>query len=185
MLKRFFLAFIVLLMTSSFAFALDDQGNPNDPNTNDRANACYEEGSMASKCDTEWEWVCGWHLIQFEYGLTDREEFPSGCISVIPPEILPEPLAIIVPTILTPSGGCISTIFVPTTSINFAGGYFLPSGSNIYGSNVCTGIPSFTTSIDYVFAPAPFDPLALCNLNGVYSSVTLNGARPDVYSCNA
>lgn len=36
-----------------FAHAEDDQGQPNDPTINERANACYEDGILANKCDSE------------------------------------------------------------------------------------------------------------------------------------
>lgn len=94
MLKR--LLIILTLLSFSFVVVLavgtDDQGNPNDPNDNDRANACFSEGSLEGKCDTDWEWKCGWHLIRFEYELTSREDFPTECASLLPP--LPEPEAV-------------------------------------------------------------------------------------------
>lgn len=91
-----FIVFFVLLLSSSLAFALDDQGNPNDPTINDRANACYEDGSMADKCDTQVEWDAGYFLIRFEYGILSREEIPIWVAWVLPPEIIPEELAAVV-----------------------------------------------------------------------------------------
>jgi hypothetical protein len=55
----------------------DDRGNPNDPRTNERANACFEGGSMAGKCDAVNEWEAGWYLIRFETGLISREQVPA------------------------------------------------------------------------------------------------------------
>jgi len=62
----------------------DDQGQPNDPDNNERANACYEGGSMEdANCSTEWEWVCGWHLIRWE---TDGSyDLPATCAILLPP----------------------------------------------------------------------------------------------------
>lgn len=95
MFKRLFVFIMLLLFSSTLVFAesgYDDQGNPNDPTVNDRANACYEGGSMEGKCDSIWEWECGWYLIQFEYDLLEHDGFPTWCASIIPPEILPEVL---------------------------------------------------------------------------------------------
>jgi hypothetical protein len=65
---------------------VDDEGNPNNPNENDRANACYSGGTMEGKCDTEWEWVCGWYMIRFDAGLFTREEIPFTCAVLLPAE---------------------------------------------------------------------------------------------------
>lgn len=175
MFKGSLITFIVLLLSSSIVFAVDDQGNENNPTTNERANACYEDGSMAGKCDSEWEWVCGWYLIQFEYNLSTREEFPNWCISIIPPEIIPEP------SIPTPRGGCAYIASTPPQSINFSGGYFL-SNPTLYYNSTCAGTPSSRLG-NYVYAPAPFDALTLCNLNGTFSGVSSLGYA-DVYACN-
>lgn len=175
---------IILLVFTLFsvvivsADGIDDQGNPNDPNVNDRANACFEGGSMEGKCDTPWEWVCGWHLIQFEYDLTTREDFPNWCISILPPEILPEELAVV--ALGTPSTGCEQ--IVPFYA-DFSGGYFVPAGLLAYAFSNCTNV-SISIGIDLIFAPAPFDALTLCNLNGTYSSATLFAGGTDIYVCN-
>jgi hypothetical protein len=87
MLKRLLITLALLSLSFSAVLALgtDDEGNPNDPNVNERANACFGDGSMEGKCDTDWEWECGWHLIRFEYELTSREDFPTKCASLLPP----------------------------------------------------------------------------------------------------
>lgn len=74
----------------------------NDPRINDDANACYEDGTLAGRCDTSdvdgdgdiddddraWIWAAGWHLIRWEYGLVSREQVDFFA-SILPPEILP------------------------------------------------------------------------------------------------
>jgi hypothetical protein len=105
-LKRYVLILIGVLLGAFILAAQDDQGNPNDPRTNERANACYEDGTMTSKCDEEWEWVCGWYLIRFEYGLISREVFPSDCAILLPSDDIPPvipPTATPVPTLLVPT----------------------------------------------------------------------------------
>ncbi len=62
----------------------DDRGNPNDPRVNERANACYDGGTLAGKCDEQAEWDAGWYLIRFEYGLLNCDNFPSQFRWVLP-----------------------------------------------------------------------------------------------------
>lgn len=84
-----FLFFIFVLVPLVAAQSIDDRGNPNNPNDNERANTCYDGGSMADKCISDWEWVCGYYLIRFEYGILSRENFPSDCAVLLPS--LPQP----------------------------------------------------------------------------------------------
>src|SRR5215510_1893 len=86
MFKKLLVVPILLLVSIIvLAVGLDDQGNPNDPTVNERANACYEGGSMEGKCDTQWEWDGGWYLIRFQYGLISREDFPAQYAILLPP----------------------------------------------------------------------------------------------------
>lgn len=51
-------------------------------------NACYEGGSMAGKCDTPWEWVCGYYLARWEANggwATPNNPFNDACASLLPP----------------------------------------------------------------------------------------------------
>jgi hypothetical protein len=106
MFRRSLFVIIALLFASLIAAAqnLDDDGNPNDPNVNDRANACYTGGSMENKCDEIWDWSCGWYLIRFEAGIILREDFPNQCSILLPP--LPEGETIAVAGIPRLSVGC-------------------------------------------------------------------------------
>lgn len=57
-----------------------------EPNTKED-NACYEGGSMAGKCDTPWEWVCGWYLARWEANggwSTKNNLFNDSCVSLLP-----------------------------------------------------------------------------------------------------
>ena len=94
-----------LLLAVTAVLAADDEGNPNDPTENDRANACYEGGSLEGKCDQtdmdrdgtveDWEieamWECGWYLIRYEYALIPRDTVPGTCTPALPPEPTPGP----------------------------------------------------------------------------------------------
>jgi|CXWL01.1.fsa_nt_gi hypothetical protein len=48
------------------AATLDDLGAVNNPQVNDRANACYGAGQQ---CVSEADWEAGWYLIRKQYGL--------------------------------------------------------------------------------------------------------------------
>jgi hypothetical protein len=83
---------LTLLLVLSFsaikaADSVDDQGNPNDPTANDRANACYDGGTLEGKCDSDLLWQAGWYLIRFEHGSLSRADFPGWLIWVLPPEV--------------------------------------------------------------------------------------------------
>ncbi|MFN8371877.1 MAG: hypothetical protein U0694_03230 [Anaerolineae bacterium] len=87
-MKKLSVIVLLLLVSVSAVWALDDRGNPNDPRVNERANACYEDGSLAGRCHTEWDWVAGWYLIRFQFGLISRANFPAEYVSVLPPEVV-------------------------------------------------------------------------------------------------
>lgn len=108
MFRRIIFLFIIMLFTSLIASAqsTDDEGNPNDPAENDRANACYDGASMESKCDGIWEWTCGWYLIRFETGIILRENFPNQCSILLPPLPVTESENVLVIGPPTLSTGC-------------------------------------------------------------------------------
>jgi len=115
--------------------ALDDDGNPNDPNDNSRANACYEGGSMAGKCDTPEEWEAGWYLIRFEYGLISREDFPSYFSWALPDEVVDTP------------SNCFTN---GTYSLQYSGASAVSGNFTMFNSTNCTGgtLPRSTLSSD-------------------------------------
>jgi hypothetical protein len=94
---------LVLITVVSLSAALvsgnDDQGNPNDPFTNNRANACYEDGTMASKCDTEWDWICGWYMIRYDAGIFSSNDIPATCRVLLAGEV-----EIVIPETWPPAG---------------------------------------------------------------------------------
>lgn len=113
MSSRFALFIIIALLSAGMltALAQDDQGNPNDPAINDRANACFEGGSLEGRCyqdfnadgiidDGEiwWAWNCGWYLIRYEHGML---ELPDWCEDILHvPAPPPTPTPTMVPTIV-------------------------------------------------------------------------------------
>ena len=178
MFKQILIMCVVMLMTSIFTVALDDEGNPNNPTVNDRANACYEDGSMANKCDTDWEWKCGWHLIQFEYNLTTRDEFPSWCISIIPPETLPEELETEAPT---QTGFCVN--FDHILWILAPASQYMPIGSytNLYSDDTCSSYENqFYAVAPMVYANNITEATALCAAHG---HILHSQVLPELYQC--
>ncbi len=169
MFKYLLITLLILLATGFFVFAADDQGDPNDPTINDRANACYEDGSMAGKCDTEWEWECGWYLIRFESGMISPDGFPTGCISVLPPEVAAG---------LTPSIGC--QLF--TGTYVFFTGNFLPVGTVTYSDAACTTPSGTNTLVPAVYAPGGvLEATNICTSHGLTYGGLVSG---DVHHCN-
>ncbi|MEM9954706.1 MAG: hypothetical protein AAF846_24070 [Chloroflexota bacterium] len=95
MKHKFILLCILLLCTSvglvSATEGVDDLNNPNDPALNERANACFEGGSMDGKCDELWDWQCGWFLIRLEQNIINGDQFPEWCDSLLSSEEAPQP----------------------------------------------------------------------------------------------
>lgn len=189
-----FISLLILVMVTVFSLATvfangnDDQGQPNDPNENDRANACYSGGTMESKCDTAWEWFCGWVMIRYDAGIFTREQVPSSCVVLLPGEIevVEDPAA--VPG--WPPAGC---YYSPAYSnppdllyIIWEGNQTQPSGFNLTGncsSGPSTGVGGFF----YVSAPDATSAEAICdgysyNFIDEISSSSDTGAWP-IYRC--
>lgn len=114
MTKRLALGLFLIVSLVGLVLAvagLDDRGQPNDPRTNSRANACYEGGTLAFKCGTtdldgdgvitqsesDALWNAGWYLIRFEQGIISRENFPAEYAWVLPQPSSPAPNALSVP----------------------------------------------------------------------------------------
>lgn len=161
-MRRIFPLLIIMIFSTLLVVAEDDQGN-NDPNDNERANACYNDGSLEGKCDTAWEWICGWHLIRFEEGILSREEFPPSCASLLPPEIEPDTPEIIA----GPTGpGCLPFF---TWYVDFNGGDFLPSGTVRYSDPSCKD-PDGTTWLPLVHTlNGGADADLLCDTNSPHN----------------
>lgn len=174
-----FITLLTLLISSVFVLAdgTDDEGNPNDPNVNDRANACYEGGAMEGKCDTDWEWMCGWHVIRLDPQNEDlRASFPPACISLLPPLIVPEVVAPVVvsrPTSPTLAAGCY--VYSGSFSLQWNGGSG-PYNTVRYSTTNCTG-PVFAVTSSMTTDPA----LASCPSPFIFPSI--QGNSTTLYYC--
>jgi len=101
-----FIVLIVLLISSILVLAggFDDRGEPNDPAVNERANACYEGGTLEGKCDSQLEWDAGWYLIRYEFGIFQRTDIPGWVEWVLPPETMPEYMSPVVSSACSAGG---------------------------------------------------------------------------------
>lgn len=182
MLKRFLIALIFLLLSSQLVFAVvgyDDQGNPNDPNENERANACFDGGSIEGKCETSWEWECGWYLIQFDYNLIDREVFPTWCVTLLPPEIVQETADT---GFSYPGADCIPVSATPRYT-DFGGGNYLEYLTGLDNPS-CTPVGRASTSkYPLVYAPEGLAAANdICIAHG-HGNVILGPSGDNVYYC--
>lgn len=93
MLRKAFILIIILILGALAVFA---EGSI-DPNLDEDANACYDGGTMAGKCEVDfnddgvvdeferaWAWECGWYMIRLEAGIFS--EIPERCETLIPSE---------------------------------------------------------------------------------------------------
>jgi hypothetical protein len=137
MYRHLFALLFIFIMTSSIVFAqsgVDDQGNPNDPAVNESANACYSGGAMEGKCDSEWAWMCGWHLIRLDpENDISRAEFPAACSSLLPPRSETPPAA--APSVPSAPAGCYTN---GIDSLQWTGGAG-PSTVTTHFGTVCGG----------------------------------------------
>jgi hypothetical protein len=134
--KKLILLLLLVMLPVAVVMAngTDDRGEPNDPTVNERANACYDGGSMAdSGCETDWEWECGWHLIRWQADNT--YPMPATCLSLLPVVVQPiitNPICVInatdsIQTMDSTAGAVRVTIVFPTGYINNCGDLTTPS----------------------------------------------------------
>jgi hypothetical protein len=131
------MALLAVLAFGALTFAqTDDRGNPNDPATNPRANACFVGGSLEGKCsstdvdgdgaislsDISWMWEAGWYLIRYQAGIISEADFPLQFIDLLPrlEEIIATAVEEAGDDTVTPpsvfSAGCYrSTLFISKT----------------------------------------------------------------------
>jgi hypothetical protein len=169
--------YILILMSMSIfnvsaKASIDDWGNPNSPQDNERANACYDGASMEGKCDTEWAWVCGWYIIRFDDGIYTNEQVPAACTSLITTHT-PVPA-------LPPGGGC-QQYDIAGFYVDFGSGYFLASGHPASTIDSTCTILNATHHLNIVYAPAGTNALSRCNDHGTYTNAIL--LYGDVYRC--
>lgn len=172
-MKKILLVFLILGLLIPVGISTGQEPNTKEENT------CYEGGSMAGKCDSEWEWVCGWYLAQWQTnGGWDNlanpfNPFNDACASLLPPR--PAPIAGASPAI---GPYC---VFVPLAYVNFNGGFALPSSAPTYSDAACQSIVS-SIGIPLVYASSQPAALALCQSN-FGRNTTFGTGNPNVFVC--
>ncbi|MFN8377652.1 MAG: hypothetical protein U0452_03175 [Anaerolineae bacterium] len=182
-----FALLVVNGLIAAVGAGVDDQGNPNDPAVNERANACYAGGTMDGKCTNELEWQCSWYLIRFETGMISRAEFPAACAGLLPE--LPSPAA--VPTTpAVPTAGC---VFVVT---NLSSSGWVPNYADFKGGNFILDLELFldpdckvydnSYGLSLAYAPGgEAAALEICQQHGYSQALTTIGLplEPGIYRC--
>lgn len=86
-----------------------------------------------------------------------------------------------------PSAGCLLTFDDGATRAyaNFNGGFSVATGAPVWISNPsCSGVPNTTAAGSGVYAPAGFDPVALCLTAFSLTVATRTQGTQDVYQCS-
>jgi hypothetical protein len=166
MLRRISIVIAVLIFASLVSAddaGFDDHGNPNDPRINERANACYEGGTMEDRCRIEFDWQVGWYLIRLQFGLLSREQVPSWVLS---DEVV---------------NTCAFT-WNPNYYVDFSHSNFINSG-NYWGDPDCT-IYNGNLGRNWVYSPsgqANAESICIANLGTSYIAIPSEG--PFVFEC--
>ncbi len=179
---------LVSMSLTIYAVGLDDAGNPNDPTVNSSANECYEGGVMEGKCDTEIEWIAGWYLIKYRYGLIDT--VPGWVAWALPENYIAEVAITVEDTGSTPPppapAGCIGPVNLPPQNGQIGTNKYIlfdtgvvEAGTDPYTAPGCNeGDEWFYVTYTLVYAPDGQSAAdALCG--GPSSSF-----GSDVYKCN-
>jgi hypothetical protein len=182
------ISLLIIILTLSLPLGISSAQDPAPGNKED--NACNPGGVMDGNCDTHWAWVCGYYLARWQANggwFTPNNPFNDACLSLLPARpVLESPAlatggAAATGGTVFPSIGC---VMINTDDYaNFGGNFFLAVPTNSYEDPDCISALA-RLSARRVYAPAPFDPNALC-LAG-YGS-TLAGQvdnNPDIYRCN-
>lgn len=176
MMKRTFGAILILMLLFSLLPSVamaqtPEVGSPAD-------NACNEGGSMAGKCDSEWEWDCGYYLARWlsAGGWAGTYRLPVWCEVLLPPRPLIEAPIIASSSPAFPVAFCVQ---IAGAYYNFNGGFV--AGGSQFVDALCTNPGAAAFNSDLVYSPAPFDPNALCILAGRPGVNVI--LAPDIYLC--
>lgn len=169
--------FCGLLILAGSSLAQD----PPEPNT-PADNACYTGGDMEGKCDTDWEWRCGWHLARWQAdgGWFGAYPMLDECVSLLPPRPVvdrqqQQPAA----PMVFPSAGCIATA---VDFLDFGGGFAVAAPYPLYPDATCGMTIVTVFGLNHVYAPPPFNADLLCQI--AFGQNVANGPLGDnVYQC--
>jgi len=153
--------------------SVDDQDNPNNPDTNDRANACYEGGTLEGQCTSEALWQAGWYLIRVEFDIFNRSDVPTWVAWVLPPEVVPEE---IVPSPVDPiqcyTDGSKSFVFdANQLSVDLGVGGMVVYNNTDCSSGVIVTLTTLITPIDvFMILPATDNTEAMTQCMATFSA---------------
>lgn len=168
LLQLSLLIFSLLMTPFAASITFAQEGSQSDDN------ACFSGGVMEGKCDTDWEWMCGYYLARWQ----------ANCISLLPPRFITPPGG---DDEVFPSAGCLLLAFGGGQPLyaNFNGSYFFTVPAPGYSDPDCT-IPNGGFWVDHnVYAPAPYDAETLC-LEAFGTTLFLPfpwGYDPNVWAC--
>jgi hypothetical protein len=163
-----FMSVILVMAEAGF----DDLGVENDPTSNDRANACYEGGTLEGKCDSQLMWDAGWYLIRYEYGIFTRDDVPAWVRWIVPPEVLPEETTSSGGT----SGGSACGAIYDTYQYGFFVNGVVAKGTMTYQTSDCATETYGAAWTDFVLAADASAALAKCQtVDSGYQSVGYYG----------
>lgn len=139
-------------------------------------NECYTGGLWEGQCVTEWHWECGWYVYSWRTTGTSIPEWCNYRIGV------PDSLPVLPPY---PSANCFYNGAGYNDYTDFGGGWWLPaSAPAIYSDPGCTTlIVGETWNFRIIYAPAPYDPEALCQAAFGTGLLGLSTGAPGLYLC--
>ncbi|MBZ0275967.1 MAG: hypothetical protein K8I60_07480 [Anaerolineae bacterium] len=183
--------FILIALLLVMPLVIHAEGDPHE-------NACYEGGSMwresGDGCPTEWHWIVGWYLANWENngGWSNPDNsFPDWAD---PEHVLPSrpAAAVVAETVPSNGGGNNNNSNHPSATcipgiheyLNFGGGWLLTAPITRYQDASCSQVESSHIAVSLIYAPADYDPDALCNeaFPGTHAQSTPNA---EIYFCSA
>jgi hypothetical protein len=75
---------VMLFVVFSVLISLPVSANEVSPATQN--NACHPDGLLANQCDTQQDWLCGWHIARWDAagGYTGGYALPADCSAYLP-----------------------------------------------------------------------------------------------------
>lgn len=169
---------IILILLFALPLSMATAQDPAPNTTQD--NACYEGGSMAGKCDTEWEWVCGWYLARWEANggwNAVGNSLNNACASLLPPRPAENFATDSSGSAVVAGPGCIP--FFGGFYVNFVG-FSIAAPTIIYDDTNCTNDVSMIGTA-LVYAADIVAAEALCQ--NTFGLAVFNNPAPNIYTC--
>lgn len=76
--------YMILGLLALLCISMNLQAQDNSvPSETPADNECYAGGTMEGKCDTEWEWQCGWYMARYNRSVFGSSGVPTWCDSLL------------------------------------------------------------------------------------------------------